>query len=71
MSPQDPKPKRTRLSPGVASILLFIGGILFIILNFTVLPIIGMVIAVLFMLAAISMVGKARKRMVYESVNRR
>lgn len=65
------KSTKTRgLSPATASILLFVGGILFLILNFTVLPIVGMVVAVILMLAAIGLMGKARKRMVQEAVNR-
>ncbi len=65
------KTTKTRsFPPAAASILLFAGGILFLILNFTVLPIVGMVVAVILMLAAIGLMGKARKRTVQEAVNR-
>jgi VIT1/CCC1 family predicted Fe2+/Mn2+ transporter len=65
------KTQRRSLPPATASILLFVGGVLFLILNFTVLPIVGMVVAVILMLAAIGLMGKARKRMVQEAVNRK
>lgn len=60
-----------RLSPATASILFFVAGIIFIVLSFTLLPIIGLVVALLLMLTAIGLVGKARKEMAYEKIKRR
>lgn len=60
-----------RLSPAALSVVLFGAGILFIVLSFTLLPIIGLVVALLLMLTAIGMVGKARKEMAYEKITRR